>query len=86
MSRSYIWQATRPGYGSSLEAAYRARDEALRAIARSIFGAYRAWRRRHRRIAAIRELEELDERMLHDIGLSRASIQDAVDGMLERRR
>jgi uncharacterized protein YjiS (DUF1127 family) len=84
MSRSYIWQATRPGYGNYLEAGYRARDEALRAIARSIFGAYRAWRRRRRRIAALRELERLDERTLGDIGLSRASIPDVVDRLLER--
>ena len=83
MSRSYIWQATRPSYGS-YEAACRARDEALRAIARSILGAYRAWRKWRRRIAALRELEALDERMLDDFGLSRAGIPDAVDRLLEQ--
>ena len=86
MSRSYLWQAARPAYDSHLDAAYRARDEALRTIARAIVGAYQAWRRRRRRIAAIRELETLDDRLLADINLSRGRIGDAVNGMLDRER
>src|SRR5262249_20408116 len=42
----------------------------------------RAWRNRH---AALRELLRLDERLLQDIGLSRAEIWAAVDGTLADR-
>ena len=86
MSRSYFWQAARPGYGGYLEAAYRARDEAQRNLARLIVGAYQEWRKRRRRNAAIRALEALDDRLLDDINLTRGGIRDAVDGMLERER
>jgi uncharacterized protein YjiS (DUF1127 family) len=86
MSRSYIWQATRPAYGTYLEAAYRARDEALRTLARAVIGAYRAWRRRRRRIAAIRELQQLDDRLLRDVNLRRGTIVETVDGLLDRER
>ncbi len=86
MSRSYMWQATRPAYGGHLEAAHRARSEALQAIVAFIAGRIKAWRQRRRRIAAIRDLEALDDRMLADLNLSRATIRDAVDGMLERER
>ena len=84
MSRSYLWQAARPAYGTYLEAAYRARDEALRTISRAVVGAFWAWRRRRRRIAAIRELERLDDRLLRDVNLSRATIVETVDGLLDR--
>jgi uncharacterized protein YjiS (DUF1127 family) len=86
MSRSYIWQVSRPAYGNHLDAALQARDEALRTIARAIVGAYRAWRRRRRRIAALRDLEALDDRLLADINLTRGGIRHAVDGLLERER
>jgi uncharacterized protein YjiS (DUF1127 family) len=38
--------------------------------------------RAHRRRAALRELEALDDRMLKDIGLSRGSIPCAIERML----
>jgi uncharacterized protein YjiS (DUF1127 family) len=81
-----MWQAARPAYADYVEAAHRARSEVLRAIADFLTARVKAWRRRRRRIAAIRELEQLDDRLLRDINLSRAAIGEAVDGLLDRER
>lgn len=86
MSRSYIWQAARPAYADHVEAAHRARSEALSAIADFLTASVKAWRRRRRRIAAIRELEALDDRLLRDINLTRAAIGQTVDSLLDRER
>jgi uncharacterized protein YjiS (DUF1127 family) len=81
-----MWQAARPAYADYVEAAHRARAEALQTIGRALVAGFRTWRRRRRRIAAIRELEALDDRLLRDINLSRAAIGETVDGLLDRER
>ena len=61
--------------GRALQAAGAAPTKAVR----TALAAVRAWRNRQ---AALRQLLLLDERMLKDIGLSRADIWAAVDGTL----
>ncbi len=59
--------------------------QALRGLIRGIVGAVRqgaeALQRWHRRRVGYRELMALDDRLLHDIGLHRAQIPAAVDGL-----
>ncbi len=43
----------------------------------------RGWRRAHRRRAAIRQLRELDDATLADIGLPRGQIRAVVNDMLD---
>ena len=86
MSRSYVWQTMHQAYGGHFDAAHRARSEALRAIVRAVTSQLTNWRRRRRKRAAIRDLQALDDHLLTDINLSRATIRDAVEGMLERER
>jgi uncharacterized protein YjiS (DUF1127 family) len=86
MSSSSLWQTARPAYDGHFEAAHRARSEALRALVAIIAGRLKAWRQRRRRPAAIRDLQALDDRLLADLNLDRATIKDVVEGMLERER
>jgi uncharacterized protein YjiS (DUF1127 family) len=86
MSSGYIWQATRPAYADHVAAAHRARRVAIRAFVRFAKERFQAWRRHRRRVAALRDLEELDDRLLADIGLSRAVIRETVEQPLEQQR
>jgi|GEM_PF-1777427 len=86
MSSSYIWQTTRPAYADYVAAAHRARSAAIRAFVRFAKERFRAWRRHRRRIAGLRDLEALDDRLLADIGLSRAMIRETVEQLLDRQR
>ena len=86
MSRSYLWQASRPEYLAHTAAAHQARTEVLRAIANWLVARSRTWLRAYRRRHAIAQLEALDDRRLADIGLSRDDIALAVDQGLDRQR
>ncbi len=86
MSSGSIWQTTRPAYADQMAAAHRARPVASRAFVRFVRERFRVWRRHRRRIAALRDLQALDDRQLADIGLRRAMIREAVDGLLEKQR
>ncbi len=56
----------------------------LSAAARQAWRSYRKW---YERRAAAHHLAGLDDRMLHDIGISRGEIESAVNrGHLHRRR
>ena len=84
MSNDTILQAARPEYAAYVAAAHRARSEAIRAFVRFAKERFRAWRRHRRRIAALHDLEALDDHRLADIGLSRAMIRETVDRLLEQ--
>jgi uncharacterized protein YjiS (DUF1127 family) len=86
MSNDTILRAMRPEYTAYVDAAHRARSAAIRAFVRFTRERYRAWRRHRRRLAALRELEALDDHQLADIGLSRQVIRETVDGLLEQER
>ena len=86
MSNDSILRAARQDYGDYVAAAHLARSAAIRAFVRFTRERYRAWRRHRRRLAALRELEALDDQQLADIGLSRQVIRETVDGLLEQER
>ena len=86
MSNDYMLQAARPAYADYVAAAHRARSVAIRSFARFVRERFRAWRRHRRQIAAIRELEALDDRLLADIGLSRAVIRETAAQLVEKER
>ena len=86
MSNDYMLQAARPAYADYVAAAHRARSEAIRSFVRFDKERFGAWRRHRRQIAAIRELEALDDRQLADIGLSRAAIHETVEQLLAKQR
>ena len=94
------WYNERPELQYYIEQAHEARTEAMarggylavaavgRAVGaaigapRAALGALASWRDRH---AAVREILLLDDRMLQDIGLTRADAWAAVDGTLGNR-
>jgi uncharacterized protein YjiS (DUF1127 family) len=90
--QSYVAQAqearaeamARVGYlgVAAVGRALQAAGTALTTAVRTAPGAVRAWRNRQ---AALRQLLLLDDRLLKDIGLSRADIWAAVDGTLGNR-
>ena len=86
MSNDSILRAMRPEYADYVAAAHQARTATIRAFVRFAKQHYRTWRRHRRRIAALRELEALDDHQLADIGLSRQVIRETVDGLLEQER
>jgi uncharacterized protein YjiS (DUF1127 family) len=86
MSSSYMWQTTRPTYADYVTAAHRTRSAAIRTFVRFAKERYRAWRRHRRRIAALRDLEALNDHQLADIGLSRAMLRETVEQLLAKQR
>ena len=48
------------------------------AVVAALRGTAAAWQRSRRRRAALRELQTLDDRMLHDIGVSRSELQSLL--------
>jgi uncharacterized protein YjiS (DUF1127 family) len=73
------WQRFKRG---AAELAQEARGQAVRdllgGIARVVGDAWKAYRLRRARQAAIRELGALDDRMLRDIGVGRSEIESAI--------
>jgi len=86
MSNDSILRAARPDYEDYVARAHRARSAAIRAFVSFARERYRAWRQHRRRIAALRDLEALDDRQLADIGLSRAMIRETVEQLLAKER
>jgi uncharacterized protein YjiS (DUF1127 family) len=94
------WNSGRPDIRFYIEEAQEARAEAMARVgflavatvgraagavagrARAAFGALAAWRDRQ---VAVHQLLTLDDRMLRDIGLTRADAWAAVDGTLGSR-
>ena len=91
------WHNERPDFQSYVDQAHEARGQAMARVGyltvaaagrlggaaigatRAALGALAAWRDRR---AAVREILRLDDRMLQDIGLTRADAWAAVDGTL----
>ena len=86
MSNDTILRAARPEYADYVAAAHRARSVAIRAFVRFARERFQAWRRHRRRIAGLRDLEALDDRLLADIGLSRQVIRETVEQLLDQQR
>ncbi len=94
------WHNERPEFQSYIEQAHEARAEAMARVgylavaavgrvvgaaarsAQAALAALAAWRNRR---AALREILRLDDRMLRDIGFTRADAWAAVDGTLGAR-
>ena len=66
------------------QARARAYRQVFAAVLRGVVALGEALRRRRVEAAAIRELRMLDDRLLRDMGISRADIRGVVKGMVRR--